>query len=160
MRPSIKPAERLSVTLRYLATGKTFKSLKYSFRISPTLISSIITECCEGLYDTLRSEYLKTPTTEDEWLAIAKALKPYPGTRLTTCILILVNAKNLSLILATSKFLIRLRLMKSACIPVVFEASVLRSPTTYCGMTMSQRPLRRQINVCILFFTSHCLSIP
>ena len=74
MRPSIKPAERLSVTLRYLATGKTFKSLKYSFRISPTLISSIITECCEGLYDTLRSEYLKTPTTEDEWLAIAKAL--------------------------------------------------------------------------------------
>ena len=70
MRPSIKLAERLAVTLRYLATGETFKSLEYSFRISRTLISSIVTECCEAIYHTLRSEYLKAPTTQEEWLAI------------------------------------------------------------------------------------------
>ena len=34
LRSSIKPAERLAVTLRYLATGETFKSLENSFRIS------------------------------------------------------------------------------------------------------------------------------
>ena len=75
MRPSIKPAERLAVTLRYLATGETFKSLEYSFRISRTLISSIVTECCEAIYRTLRSEYLKAPTTQEEWLAIAKTFE-------------------------------------------------------------------------------------
>lgn len=36
MRPSIKPAERFAVTLRYLATGEKLKSLEYSFRISRT----------------------------------------------------------------------------------------------------------------------------
>ena len=34
LRSSIKPAERRAVTLRYLATGETFKSLEYSFRIT------------------------------------------------------------------------------------------------------------------------------
>ena len=42
LRSSIKPAERLAVMLRYLATGETFKSLEYSFRISRTMISSIV----------------------------------------------------------------------------------------------------------------------
>ena len=32
------------------------------------------------------------------------------------------------------------------CIPVVSKA-----PTTYCGMTMFQRPLRKQINVTLYF---------
>ena len=39
LRPSIKPQERLAVTLRFLATGETFQSLEYSFRISRTCIS-------------------------------------------------------------------------------------------------------------------------
>ena len=68
MWPSIKPAERLAVTLRYLVTGETFKSLEYSFRIIRTLISSIVTECCEAIYRTLRSEYLKALTMfEERW---------------------------------------------------------------------------------------------
>lgn len=75
LRPSIKPEERLAVTLRYLATGETFKSLEYSFRISRTLISSIIIECCEALYEILRPTYLKTPTTEEEWIALARAFE-------------------------------------------------------------------------------------
>ena len=64
MRSSVRPEERLAVALRYVATGETFKPLEYSFRISRTLISSIVIECCEALYDTIRSEYLKTHTTE------------------------------------------------------------------------------------------------
>lgn len=75
LRPSIKAAERLAVTLRYLATGETFKSLEYSFRISRTLISSTVIECCEALYETLQPTYLKTPTTEKEWLEVARAFE-------------------------------------------------------------------------------------
>ena len=58
LRSSIKPAERprLAVMLRYLATGETFKSLEYSFRISRTMISSIVIECAG--YATLSSSPL------------------------------------------------------------------------------------------------------
>ena len=49
LRPSIKPDERLAVTLRYLATGETLHSLEYSFRISRQAISAIIIETCNLL---------------------------------------------------------------------------------------------------------------
>ena len=43
LRSIIKPAERLAVTLRYLVTGETFKSLEYSFRISRTMQGRVVT---------------------------------------------------------------------------------------------------------------------
>ena len=75
LRSSIKPAERLAVTLRYLATGETFKSLEYSFRISRTMISSIVIECCEAIFEILGETYLKTPNSEEEWLSLARTFE-------------------------------------------------------------------------------------
>ncbi|CAG4971629.1 unnamed protein product [Parnassius apollo] len=46
MRESISPAERLAVTLRYLATGDTFTDLYYSYRIGIKTISCIVREVC------------------------------------------------------------------------------------------------------------------
>ena len=71
MRSSIKPEERLGVTLRFLATGETFQSLEKSWRISRTLISTAVQECCEAIYQILGPVYLKTPNTEEEWSRIA-----------------------------------------------------------------------------------------
>ena len=67
LRPSIKPDERLAVTLRYLATGETLHSLEYSFRISRQAISAIIIETCNALYSVLARDYFKTPKTKEEW---------------------------------------------------------------------------------------------
>lgn len=53
MRQSIKPSERLAVTLRYLATGESFKSLEFQFRISRTTISDIVVETCLAIFDLL-----------------------------------------------------------------------------------------------------------
>lgn len=53
MRESIKPDERVAVTLRYLATGQTFKSLVYSFRLRCTCISSIVVETCKAIFTIL-----------------------------------------------------------------------------------------------------------
>ncbi|KXJ06492.1 hypothetical protein AC249_AIPGENE21392 [Exaiptasia diaphana] len=71
MRKSIKTDERLAVTLRYLATGETFKSLEYQFRIGRKAISNIVLEVCEAITTVLSPEFLKVPKTRDEWLCIA-----------------------------------------------------------------------------------------
>ncbi|XP_068082633.1 uncharacterized protein [Anabrus simplex] len=72
MRESISASRRLVLTLRFLATGESYKSLMYSFRISASAISTIIPETCKAIYESLKDEYLKMPSTENEWLEISK----------------------------------------------------------------------------------------
>lgn len=58
-RDPISASERLTVTLRYLATGESFRSLQYVFRIPHNTISGIIPEVCDALYKVLQPNYLK-----------------------------------------------------------------------------------------------------
>ncbi|XP_046864372.1 protein ALP1-like [Xenia sp. Carnegie-2017] len=52
LRASIKPSERLSVTLRFLATGESFRSLSFQYRIGERTISGIVEDTCKALYAT------------------------------------------------------------------------------------------------------------
>ena len=72
MRTSIKPGERVAVTLRFLATGESFQSLQYQFRISRTAISEIVTETCYEIINSLARKYLKTQSSEEEWLQVSE----------------------------------------------------------------------------------------
>ncbi|CAG5020848.1 unnamed protein product [Parnassius apollo] len=58
MRNAIPVTTRLTITLRYLATGDSFKSLMYLFRVSAYSISTIVPEVCEALIEGLK-EYIK-----------------------------------------------------------------------------------------------------
>lgn len=58
-RSSISAAERLALTLRFLAIGDSYINLMYLFRVSMAAISGIIEETCDALYHTLRKEYMK-----------------------------------------------------------------------------------------------------
>ncbi|RLU20862.1 hypothetical protein DMN91_007476 [Ooceraea biroi] len=71
MRECISPKERLSLTLRFLATGESYRSLEYSTRIPACTISRIIPETCRVIYEVLRDDYLRIPTTTAEWEEIA-----------------------------------------------------------------------------------------
>ncbi|VEN62449.1 unnamed protein product [Callosobruchus maculatus] len=44
MRQSISPHERLTATLRLLATGRSYEDLKFSVAISPQALGQIIPE--------------------------------------------------------------------------------------------------------------------
>jgi hypothetical protein len=44
--------ERLALTLHFLASGDSYISLQYLFKISKQSISSIIPEVCEALVET------------------------------------------------------------------------------------------------------------
>lgn len=59
MKRSITSHERLTATLRYLATGRTYEDLKFSTCISKSALSNIIPETCDIIYKVLKQEYLK-----------------------------------------------------------------------------------------------------
>lgn len=59
MREAITPHERLTATLRFLATGRNYEVLKYSTIISPQALSYIVPETCVAIYNVLRKDYLK-----------------------------------------------------------------------------------------------------
>ncbi|XP_028394491.1 uncharacterized protein LOC114518686 [Dendronephthya gigantea] len=71
IREAIPAGERLAVTLRFLATGKSYSSLHYQFRISISSISLIVPEVCQAVFDALKEEFQHFPENEEEWLAIA-----------------------------------------------------------------------------------------
>uniref|UniRef100_A0A023F1D4 Putative nuclease harbi1-like protein n=1 Tax=Triatoma infestans TaxID=30076 RepID=A0A023F1D4_TRIIF len=72
LRRAISASERLTLTLRFLATGDSYHSLSYLFRIPVTTIARIIPEVCGVIFKVMKADYLQTPTSEEEWYAIAK----------------------------------------------------------------------------------------
>lgn len=59
MRQAISPHERLTATLRYLATGRSYEDLKFTTIISPQALGVIIPETCDAIYKVLWKDYLK-----------------------------------------------------------------------------------------------------
>ncbi|XP_057290913.1 uncharacterized protein LOC130613611 [Hydractinia symbiolongicarpus] len=72
MRNSITPAELVCVALRYLATGETFRSLEFQFRVSRKRISAAVMEVSEAIIKRLGPTFLSTPKTQGEWLDISR----------------------------------------------------------------------------------------
>ena len=73
MRLPISAEEKLAVTLRFLATGESYESLMYQYRIHCTTIGSFIPEVCRAIYQCLKDEYLTIPKTENEWKSLSDA---------------------------------------------------------------------------------------
>ena len=63
---------RLTLTLRFLATGNSQVSLSFNFRIGRSTVSGIIRETCSALWTVLQPEYVKAPSSEEDWRDISK----------------------------------------------------------------------------------------
>ncbi|CAH1957746.1 unnamed protein product [Acanthoscelides obtectus] len=70
MRKAIS-AQRLSATLRFLATGRSYKDLEFTTIMSKQSLCEIIPETCDVIYRVLKKDFLKFPKSEQEWLQIA-----------------------------------------------------------------------------------------
>ncbi|XP_065679092.1 putative nuclease HARBI1 [Hydra vulgaris] len=70
-RQTISPSERLTVTLRYLATGGSQQTQSFYFRLDRTTVCNIINETTKTIWDVLQPSYLKAPESSDKWEKIA-----------------------------------------------------------------------------------------
>ena len=72
-REPIGPEERLSATMRYLATGDANGIIAASYRIGPTSIHRIIAETTQVIWDVLTEHsFLNVPKNKGEWRAVAE----------------------------------------------------------------------------------------
>ena len=68
----VTAAERLVLTIRFLATGETFSSLNLQFRISERAISYIVDSVSKAIVSYIGKEYVKPPSCSREWLQISE----------------------------------------------------------------------------------------
>lgn len=54
MRLAIAVEEKVSITLRYLATGETFSSLHYNYRIGTSTIALFVLVVCKAIWMVLK----------------------------------------------------------------------------------------------------------
>lgn len=58
MRDAIPAKVKLQITLNFLATGNSYRTLQHLFRVSKPAISLFIPEVCDAIY-TMLTEYIK-----------------------------------------------------------------------------------------------------
>ena len=71
-RKVIPSAERLCLTLHYLAYDGSQQSLSFSITIAKSTIYAIINETCKTIWDGLSEQYVRPPRTNNNWECIAK----------------------------------------------------------------------------------------
>lgn len=59
MRKSISAELRLLITLKFLSSGDSYRSLMYFFRVPHNTISGIIPNTCKAIFSSLRTEFMK-----------------------------------------------------------------------------------------------------
>ena len=74
MRKSIKTDQQCCLFLRYIASGESFRSLEYQFRISRRTMSRAISTVAKAIIHEMQDSHLKTPNTVEEWLLISEKI--------------------------------------------------------------------------------------
>ncbi|VDI32446.1 Hypothetical predicted protein [Mytilus galloprovincialis] len=71
-RKALPVGLKVAITLRYLATGDSYHSLMYLFRVPHNTISNLVVQVCEAIISEYAEDVINTPTEEAEWLAISQ----------------------------------------------------------------------------------------
>ena len=72
LRSPISDAERLTLTLRYLATGDSQQFQSFNFKIGRSTVSNIIRETRDAIWMQLHATYVSTPKSPQEWKRISE----------------------------------------------------------------------------------------
>ncbi|CAH1957899.1 unnamed protein product [Acanthoscelides obtectus] len=69
-REPICPEERLLITLRYFASGCSFKALSYYFVKGHSTVRAVVHQTAKVIWEKLQPKYMPVPTTA-KWMQIA-----------------------------------------------------------------------------------------
>lgn len=61
-RKALPARTKLEIVLRFLATGNSFTSLQYLFRVPKNTISNFVPDVCDAIYNVLK-EFIKVSTS-------------------------------------------------------------------------------------------------
>ena len=70
-RKPLEPGLKLAITLHHLATGESYHSLTFAFRVPHNTISLLIQEVCQQITEEFH-DVIATPKTPLEWKQIAQ----------------------------------------------------------------------------------------
>ena len=71
-RKALDAGLKFAVTMRHLASGDSYSSLKWDFRAPGNTISVFVKEVCQAIIDEYAEEVIQCPTTAAEWRAVAE----------------------------------------------------------------------------------------
>ena len=74
-RKALDPGLKLAMTLRHLASGDRYASMKFNFRVAHNTMSVCVREVCRAIVEEYKQECIQCPTTEGEWRTIAEAFE-------------------------------------------------------------------------------------
>ncbi len=65
-RKALGPGLKVAITLCYMATGDSSKSLQYGFRVTYNTICLLIVEVCATIVEAYHEEVILTPTNPED----------------------------------------------------------------------------------------------
>ena len=64
-------AERITLTLGYLASGDSQQSMAFNFHMGRTTVYKILEETCEAMWISLSQDFVIAPQSEQDWRVIS-----------------------------------------------------------------------------------------
>ena len=71
LRTPLTPGLKLALTLRHFASGHTYSSMTFSWRVPHNTISVVVREVCQAIIDEFLDELMTCPTTPQGWQEVA-----------------------------------------------------------------------------------------
>jgi len=82
-KKALEPGLKVAITLRFLATGDSYKTLQYGFRVAHNSICVFIPEVYQAIIDELSDEVLMCPDTPEGWKQVARTFFSLKGSCVT-----------------------------------------------------------------------------
>ena len=70
MRDSVSPGVKLAVPLRHRATGDSYTTLQYAFRVASPTIKKFVPEVCDAITRAYQDPVMRCLTLPEDWLLV------------------------------------------------------------------------------------------